>query len=395
MNLEELRARCTAINTRLAEITKEIDLPDVTEERANALKTEAQTLIDERSGLNAQVEELERQAQLALEEKGKPVSMKLDKRSALALALGLTARKQKPSDEEERALGEALTTTAVTYVAATAQADGVNNAGVFIDTSLLFDFLKEEKKLSPMVADIVFTHIKGLTVYPYRESRTSAKAKKEGSGTGKNQFKMNKLNLVEGFLQIVIDVTDEVIFKSSIDLGQYILNTIMDDLNEDFGTELIYGIGTEDSDGASHVKGITVGAVSKTYTAGHELEGLIEAVKACKGSFRRGAKIYCSQSYHDSVAFALDDNGNLKFPVVNGGVGFQKFSVLPVEVDELLNDDEAVIGNISKYFKANILKEMGIERDRDINKHVEEYVGSAYAATAPFPGAFIRLTKAS
>lgn len=395
MDLEKLKARAAEINLRLSELNKEIGTPDLKEERANAIKAEVQSLLDERNGLNAQVEELERQAQEKLEKKGEPLQMDLTKRQAIQLMLGLAARKTSPTEEQKRALDKALTTTATSYVAATQNADGVNNAGVLIDTSMLFDLLKEEKKLSPIFADINFSHVKGLVVYPYRESRSAAKGKKEGEGTGRNQFKMVKLQLVSGWLQIVIDVTDEVVKMAAIDLGAYIMQNILDDLNEDFGSDLIYGTGSADSEGAQHIKGITIGATSKTYTEGKELEGLISAVKACRGSFRRGAKIYCSQDFHDSIAFALDDNGNLKFPVVNGGVGFQKFSVLPVEVDELLSDGDVLIGNVGKYFKANVLDEMHIEPERDAVAKVTTYVGSVYVASAPFPGAFIKLSKAS
>lgn len=395
MNLEELRTRALEINKRLSDLNKEIETPDINEERANAIKAEVSKLIDERKGLQAQVEELERQAQLEIQKKGEPLQMELTKRQAIQLMLGLAARKASPTEEEKRALDKALTTTATTYVAATQNADGVNNAGVLIDTRMLFDLLKEEKKLSPILADVNFSHIKGLVIFPYRESRSAAKGKKEGEGTGRNQFKMAKLQLVSGWLQIVIDVTDEVVRMSAIELGAYIMQNMFDDLNEDFGSDIIYGTGSTDSEGAQHIKGITIGATSKTYTAGKELEGLIEAIKACRGSFRRGAKIYCSQDYHDSIAFALDDNGNLKFPVINGGVGFQKFSVLPVEVDELLNDGDVLIGNVGKYFKANVLDEMRIEPQRDAVAKVTTYVGSVYAATAPFPGAFIKLSKAS
>lgn len=396
MNLEQLRARCGEINTRLAEINKEIDLPEVTEERANALKTEAQKLIDERNGLNAQVEELERQARENLE-RGKEVNptMEFTKRQALCFLAGMNARKKtidSISEEEKRALDKALTTTATTYVAATSEVNGVNNGGLLIPSKILLDFLKEEGKLSPILNDIAFTHVKGLVVYPYRESRTAAKSKAEGSGTGRNQFKLNKLDLSKGWLQIVIDVTDELEALTDIDFGAYIMQRISEDLSEDWASDLIYG------NGSNAVKGVTYGATStgiNSYEAGKELETVVKAVKLCKGSYRRGAKIYVAQDVFDAIAFAVDDNGNFKFPIVNGGLGVTSMAGLKVEVDENLQDGDILVGNVSKYFKANMLIPMNLEKDRDINEHVTTYVAAQFCASAPFPGAFVKGTRAS
>ena len=395
MNLEELRARAEQINVRLSELNKEIETPDITEERANAIKAEVQSLLDERKGLNAQVEDLERQAQLEIQKKGKPVHMEFTKRQALCYLAGMAARKKVEADipeEEKRALGVALTTTATSYVAATSELNGVNNGGVLIPSKLFLDFLREEGKLSPILHDIMFMNVKGLAVFPYRASRTSANSKSEGSSTGKNQFQLAKLELAKGWLQVVIDVTDEVEALTEIDLGAWILERMEQDLTEDWAYDLIYG------NGSGAVKGVADNATStgiSSYAAGKELESIIKGIKLCKGSFRRGAKIYVAQDVYDTVAFALDDNGNFKFPIINGGLGVQAMGPLKVEVDENLADGDFIIGNVGKYYKANLLVPMKVESDRDINAHVTTYVAAQYVAAAPFPGAFVKGTRAS
>ena len=395
MNLEELRARAEQINVRLSELNKEIETPDVTEERANAIKAEVQSLLDERKGLNAQVEELERQAQLEIQKKGNPIHMEFTKRQALCYLTGMAARGKVVTDipeEEKRALGVALTTTATSYTAATSEVNGVNNGGVLIPSKLFLDFLREEGKLSPILHDIMFMNVKGLAVFPYRSSRTSANSKSEGSGTGKNQFQLAKLELAKGWLQIVIDVTDEVEALTEIDLGAWILERMEQDLSEDWAYDLIYG------NGSGAVKGVADNATStgiSSYTAGKELEAIIKGIKLCKGSFRRGAKVYVAQDVYDEVAFALDDNGNFKFPIINGGLGVQAMGPLKVEVDENLADGDFIIGNVGKYYKANLLVPMKVESDRDINAHVTTYVAAQYVAAAPFPGAFVKGTRAS
>lgn len=391
--------RKAEIEARLAAIDAECDSCQDTA-KIEELRKEAQALVEERGRILADEQAAkDEEARKALAAAKNPLPVggntmeEMTKREKLNLVTGLCARKIMPTEEQKRALGKALTTTATTYVAATESVDGINNGGILIPTDLILDFLKEEKKLSPILNDIAFTNVKGLVVFPYRESRTSANHKAEGSGTGKNQFKLNKLELSKGFLQIVIDVTDEVEALSEIDFGAYIIDTISNDLTEDWAYDLIYGTGSNDQ-----VKGLTVGALStgiSSYQAGKEIEAIEKGLKLLPGKYRRGGKIYVSQSVYDAVAFAVDDNGNYKFPIINGGVGVVSIAGLKVEIDENLVDGDFVIGNVNKYYKANLLAPLGVEKERDAIKHISTYVASQFAAAAPFPGAFVHGSKAS
>ena len=148
-----------------------------------------------------------------------------------------------------------MTTTSAVYSAATEQADGVNNAGIFIPTHLVLDLLREEELLSPILSDIVFTRVPGLTEFPYRESRDKARVKVEGIAGKDNQMKWATLRLEKGVLQTIIAVTDEILALTDFNLGEYIVNQILQDINEDWLEHLIYGTGAD-----NQIKGLTIGA---------------------------------------------------------------------------------------------------------------------------------------
>lgn len=312
---------------------------------------------------------------------------KMDLRSKLSYAVGKRARNKNFTDAEKRALGSALTTTAATYVEASELVDGVNNAGIFISTKLILDLLREESKLSPILADINFTAVPGLLEYPFRKTRDKARTKSEGALGLQNQMEWSKLSLSKGYLQTVIAVTDEVMALTDFDFGAYIIDQLMQDLNDDWVSELIYGSGTDD-----HIKGITVGATAATsggYDAGSEVEALINGIKACTGVYRRGAKIYAAQDVYDAVLFAVDENGNFKYPVFNNASGITSIGPIRLEVDENLKAGDFIIGNVNKYFKANSLIPLRLETDRQAKRGITEYIASEYCATAPFKGAFV------
>jgi len=357
-------------------------------EEVRKYRSELDTLQQELTTLSS-----EEYAKREIQSKGKEIVMEkeMSRKERLALALGLVARGKRPDEEQTRALGNALTTTATTYVEATSGTNGVNNGGVMIATDILFDLLREEKLLTPILEDILFTNVKGLVKFPYRYQRDAAKKKVEGAAPGDNQMEWKVLEGSIGRLQITIKVTDELEEMTDIDFGQYIATQIMQDLGEDWGESVIYGSGSN-----NEIKGVSIGALTtniSSYAAGKELETLEKAVKLLAGSKRKGAKVYCSQSFFDGLAFAKDDNGNYIYGV--GGQGPKQFANCPVVVDETLHAGDFLVGNVAKNYKANLLTGLKFEKDRDIEKGITTYVAKVSAAAAPVPNAFAFGSKAA
>ena len=401
MTLAQILARLAEIKARNAAIVTESRAQGASAEQLAALAEEQEKLIAERASLQAKAIELKGSAEGAdfnpfggaQEPTGgaQQVDFKSFKtKDKLAYVLGKQLRGRTFTDVEVRALGKALTTTSTDFVAASVSADGVNNAGIFINTKQLLDLLREEGKLSPIFADISFTHIKGMTEFPYRKSRDKANAKKEGAGTGENQMEWDKLSGVKGWLQTVIVITDEVKALTDFDLGSYIIEQMLQDLNEDWCEDLIYGTGSGD-----HIKGVTFGAVAAVaggYT-GSALDAIIAGIKLCKGKYRRGAKAYVAQDVYDDVFFSLDDNGNFKYPVLNNAQGIVSVGPIRFVVDENLKDGDFIIGNVSKFFKANSLQAIKLETERAAVKGTTTYVASEFCATCPVPGAIVYGSK--
>jgi HK97 family phage major capsid protein len=386
MNEAQIRARIVEINTRKAQLDSIISSSQKAEDIV-AARTEADALIEERGRLTGQLTEMTRNSAItALEVKeteqrsagNQPLpTAKLTLRSALALSIGLASRKKAPTDEQKRNLSNAMTTTATTYVAPTADVDGVNNAGVFIATTALLDLLKEDKKLTPILNDILFTNIKGLTVYPYRKSRGTAAVKAEKSGTKQDSMEWGTLQLVKGTLQITLEVTDEIIALSDIDLGAYLLSEIENDLTEDWASELIYGSGAD-----NHVSGVVNGVTVTVLTSGSELDGVISLLHSLPGKFRRGAKVYVSQKIYDKVVETKDTNKNYIFNVFNAAGAWTNVDGSPVMLDETLNTGDVVISNIARFFKANMLSPLTLESQKEITTGITTYVAKEFCASA-------------
>ena len=315
----------------------------------------------------------------------------MNMRQKLSFALGKISRGKSFDEAEKRALS-ALTTTATEFTEATTDVEGINNGGVFIKTNSLFDLLIEEKLISGLVADITFTSIPGKIEYLLKERKTKAQAKAEGKGNSKdNNYKWTKLSLQKGWLQASVRVTDELKALSDFEVGAYLLGELVADFDEDFSYELIYATGEKDDEDLEHIKGVTAGAKSGTYT--DYTQGVITALTSLPKNRRKGAKVYIAQDVYDGIFFSLDANGNFKYPVFNNATGITSIGTARIVLDEILEDGHIIAGNVSKYYKANTLIPINVENDRDKKKKIDEYIVSTYLAAAPVTDAFVHYKK--
>lgn len=375
--LEEKIAEVEALNSQIADVQKEEDkiLEEIrqeetklkeAQERAKKLNQGESIKMENREAMNENVNIRQAFAKHILFESTKRADARL-------------------TDAEKRALGVATTTTSETFVAPTANLDGINNGGVFIPQEVMLDILREEELESPIYRDIVTTAIKGKTKFPYRISKTGAKTKAELSPTENESVKWDILNGATGNYTDSIVLTFEEEAMAIDEFSDYLISLIGESMRELLINDYIYGTGTND-----HVKGITNGAIDGEYasTVTDYREALEAGIKLLPAKKRAGAKIYVATDISDSVTFTKDKNGNYILPVLNGG-GLTKMSSFPVEVDPNLSAGDFIIGNVSKNYKANINKQMELGLDVSNQKRIKTYTTHMMVTAVPVPNSFV------
>jgi HK97 family phage major capsid protein len=375
------------INERMAQIDKEIKDADI--EALHILEKEIEALKTRRAeALKSERERIERAF-----ENSKPIidpdkaDNRLTTREKICKAIGLY-RRGGISEIEARALGVSLTTTATEYVPASADADGVNNGGLFIPTKVLFDLLKETTEPSPIFNAINFTQIKGLTEFILTKSRDEAYTKEEGKATFDNQIEWDTLKATTGTLQSIIVVTDELRALTDIDFGQYIIDELLKNITEDWTKELIYAPGVN-----RRITGLIQGALLAGGTDGYEAGEVYEAIKAgiklLDKKYRKSPAIYLATDVYDELLFREDDVGRPLYPVINNIGGISSIGPYKCYCDTNLKAGDFVIGNISQYFKVNINQPLTIETERLVTRGVTKYVAREMCSTAVLPGAIV------
>lgn len=372
--LEEKIAEVEALNTQISELV------DKENEILEEIKQEETKL--EEAQERAKLEENKEERKLNMENVAK-----LDIRTAFAkyILFESTHRADaKLTEMEARALGVATTTTSETFVAPSESVDGINNGGVFIPQEVMLDILREEELESPIYRDIITTAIKGKTKFPYRMSKTGAKTKAELSPTENESVQWGILSGVTGNYTDSIVITFEEEAMAIAEFTDYLISLIGESMRELLINDYIYGTGTND-----HVYGLTHGAIDATYTDTSDyrvaLESAIEKLPVKK---RAGAKIYVASNIFDKITFTKNKNGDYILPVLNGG-GLTKLSTFPVEMDVNLAEGDFIIGNLGKWYKANINKGMELGLDVSNKNRTKTYTTHMMVTAIPVPNSIV------
>ena len=395
--LRDLNLELTSLKARKDAIKKQLEehRDSFTDEQIASSTKEATEIRDKISALQEKIKLAEEKAEQENRNRGEIKIMenenkKVDIRTAFAKYVLFESTKGQRkdaalTDAEYRALGVATTTTSETFTAPSASEDGINNGGLFIPQSVMLDILREETVDSPIYNDVVTTAIKGKVKFPYMISKSGAKVKAELSDTENESVKWDILNGATGNYTDSIVITFEEEAMAIEEFTDYLIELIGQSMRELLISDYIYGSGTGD-----HVKGITSGAINGSYQNGSTdyLAALESAIAKLPVKKRAGAKIYLASNIFDAITFTKDKNGNYILPVLNGG-GFSRLSAFPVAMDVNLNAGEFVIGNVSKWYKANVNKPMTLGVDVSNQKRIKTYTTHMMVTAVPVPNSFV------
>ena len=367
---EELQERMKQIEEDKEEVAEEVkeDSGEITPEEERSLLKETSSEVETRNSTNMKKIEME---DLKMEER-KFTTASPEYRSAWAKTLmGV-----KLDETEERALGDAIGTTATEFVASAANTQGINNLGLLIPDSVRLDWLKIAEKASPIYRDIRKLNINGNVDFPYLFGADDAEWYAETTTTKNEGQEYKNIKLTGHELAKAIEIT----WKAEAMTVEGFISFLLDELNEKMNKALInaviYG------DGSAKPTGITNGLTAKTNASA------IELIKACLGDLseenRVGAKIYVASNVADEIAFYKDENGN--YPYLVAGLG--RAGGATIEADPFLHTGDVVVGNPQNYI-LNFNEGLRVDKEVKVQPRRVIYGGYLIADGNKKPGSFV------
>lgn len=339
---EEIEARKKSIRDEVEGIE---DL-----EKIKELNNEVDTLDEELKEINeqekndniaAKLDENDNKAEQILKEEENMDEKRFDLsskeyRSAWAKkVMGLP--EEKFTKDELRALGDAVTTTATTFVASDADTQGINNGGLFIPTSLREELLELISQESPIFRDIRKLAVNGNIDLLYLFAADDANWYAELTDTTNEGIEFKNLQLTGWELAKDVVITwklEEMAVDSFLD---FIRDELFNKMGKALVNAVIYG------DGSGKPTGITNG-LSPVTTGSDQIENILNTYKSLSADAKVGAKVYISANANLDIISYKDSNNN--YPFLAGIPAVKGFTI---EVDPYLQNNDVVAGNCRNY----------------------------------------------
>ena len=394
MTLQEIEARKAELLSKIAEaktqeeiaelrneveaINKEV--PEQEEKEQEEKKDDSISQEEERS-LIADTQELEKRSLGIKDLKVIKEEEKMEERKFTTAdkeyrsAWAKTLMGVKLDETEERALGDALGTTATEFVASTEGAQGINNMGLLIPDSVRMDWMKIAQEQSPIYRDITKLNVNGNIDLPYLFAADDAEWYVETTATKNEGQEYKNLKLTGHELAKAIEIT----WKAEAMTVEGFIDFLLQELNKKMNTALInaviYG------DGADKPTGITNGLEAKSDS------NAIDLMKTLLGTLsnedRVGAKVYVANDVADGIAFYKDEHGN--YPYLVAGLG--KANGTTIEADPFLKSGDVVVGNGANYI-LNFNEPLRVDREVKVQPRRVVYGGYLIADGNKKPKSF-------
>ena len=279
------------------------------------------------------------------------------------------------TEDEKRALGDAVTTTATTFVPAAADTQGINNGGLFIPTTVRAELMEIIEEMSPIFRDIRKLQVAGNIDMPYLDEADDANWYTELNDTVNEGAEYRNMQLTGWELAKDVVITwklEEMAVDSFI---SFLLEELAEKMGRALITAVIYG------DGINKPTGITNG-LTPVIEGETPIDCIINTYKALSQKARIGAKAYISTDVNIEIVGYQDNNGN--YPFLQG---LEKTKLVTIEQDPFLVNNDIVVGNCKKYI-LNEVTPLRVEKERTVKGRKTIFGGYAIYDGKPRPGYF-------
>lgn len=356
--LEELRSQVDEINNEVPveeqppeeeqEVTEEAS-EEVTESKEEVVEAE-----EERKLIRVGTEEI-----IPIEKVEEERTM--NKYDIEARAFAKRLMNKELDEEEQRALGDAVGTSATTYVASASDVQGINNLGLYIPKSIRLELEGRARLESPIYNGIRKLRVRGNVDVPYLYAADNAAWYVELTNTANEGQEHKAITLIGRELAKNIEITWKVDQMTPEGLIDFLVDELYEKMYKAKVTAIIYGTGNT----YNQPSGITLGLNAVT-TGATPIDTIADTKATLSEDAKVGAGVYVSPAVADAIRYYKNSEGN--YPFLAG---------LPTGIveDPYLANNDIIVGNLRNYVW-NEQEEIRI--DRDINMPKRTVIYGAY-----------------
>lgn len=331
--LEELRNKVAEINNEVPDEEEKEEVKQEEEKIEEPKKTVTCSCNEERNLIRVGTEEIVPIGNIKEERKMTNSKYSAETRAWAKKCLG----RNDFDEEEKRALGDAVTTTATTFVEADADHNGVNNGGLFIPKEVRMELMEQIDMMSPFFRDIRKLSVNGNVDLPFIYASDDANWYAELNCTANEGIEYKSLQLTGWELAKDVVLTWKVEDMSVESFVTFVIEELVHKMGTALINAVIYGTGSSQPTGAIY-------GLSPVTTGDTPIDTIVNTYASLSEEFRRGAKVYVSTAVKMAMVGYKDQNGN--YPFLQGINGTDLFAI---ETEPFLQNNDIIVGNPRRY----------------------------------------------
>lgn len=345
--------------------------PEDTPAEAESEEKASEAVADERKLIKNEIEKIDLQP-ISKEERKMKTNSKYspETRAWAKKCLGRT-----DFDEEERAVGDAVTTTATTFVESDASTQGINNGGLFIPKEVRMELMEQIDEMSPFFRDIRKISVSGNVDLPYLYDGDDANWYAELTCTVNEGNEYRSLQLTGWELAKDVVLTWKVEDMTVDSFVTFVIEELVHKMGTALINAVIYGTGSSQPTGAIY-------NLSPVTDGDTPIDVIVNAYASLAEKFRRGAKVYVSTAVKMALVGYKDNNGN--YPFLQGINGTDLFAI---ETEPFLKNNDIIVGNPRRYI-LNEVTPIRVDWERTVKCRQTRYGAYGIYDGKPQPDAF-------
>ena len=387
--------RLEQIEARLAEIAKEIrskEAENKTEEELVKLEEEVRSLQEEKSGiLKAAEKRASLEKAIAEGRSGVDVTPDLLK----GVKMDMEERKFDFASPEYRAAWlKNIRGIEMSDIEKRALTTAAGSAGAAVPVSTVNKIVEKVKEYCPILNKIELLHVAGSVTLPAEGTTADAQKHAEGAAITADEDTLVKVTLAGYEITKLVTVSKSVVTMSIDAFENWLVNKIARKVAEKIGDLIFNGSGTGEAQGVNAITWDGKNSITVAKSAALTEANVTAVVALMNGAYFAGAEWYMS-----STTFFADFHplmNNSKNNVVTESNGAYRIMGKPVNFDERIAKNEAILGDVYRGYIGNMAEDVNVTSQFVTRENAFDFLGCAiFDGKVQAVEAFVKIAKAT
>lgn len=269
-----------------------------------------------------------------------------------------------------------------------------SSAGAAVPTATVNKILEKVKQYCPILNKIELLHIKGYVSIPAEGTTVDAKTHAQGAAITADADTLINVSLAGYEVTKLVTISKSVETMSIDAFENWLTNKIARKVGDKLGALIFNGTGTSEAQGINAITWNATNSITVAKTGSLTEANVTGVVALLNGGYFVDAEWYMS-----STTFFADFHplmNNSKNNVVTESNGVYRVMGKPVNFDERITTNEAILGDVYRGYVGNLQEDVNVTSQFVARENAYDFLGCAlFDGKVQAIEAFVKIVKAT